>query len=89
LVDFDALTEMVLEKKFRLGVDVFPEEPLPPDHPIHGAENAILSSHRAGAIDDAFRNIGRIVTNDMEAICRGLEPREMQLAQPEFIVMRG
>jgi phosphoglycerate dehydrogenase-like enzyme len=89
LVDFDALTEMVLEGRLRLGVDVFPEEPLPADHPIRRAPNVILSSHRAGAIDEAFKNIGRIVVNDMEAISRGLEPREMQLAQPEFIKKRG
>jgi phosphoglycerate dehydrogenase-like enzyme len=89
LVDFEALTEMVLEGRFRLGVDVFPEEPLPGDHPIRGAGGVILSSHRAGAIGEAFHNIGRIAVNDLEAICRGLEPREMQLARPEFIRMRG
>jgi phosphoglycerate dehydrogenase-like enzyme len=89
LVDFEALTEMVLEGRFRLGVDVFPEEPLPVDHPIRGAGEVILSSHRAGAIDEAFHRIGRIAVNDLEAICRGLEPREMQLARPEFIHMRG
>jgi phosphoglycerate dehydrogenase-like enzyme len=89
LVDFDALTDMVLEDRLRLGVDVYPEEPLPADHPICRAPNVILSSHRAGAIDEAFKNIGRMVVNDMEAIVRGLEPHEMQLAQPEFIEKRG
>jgi len=89
LVDFDALTDLVLEGRFRLGIDVYPEEPLPADHPICGAPNVILSSHRAGAIDEAFKNIGRMVVNDMEAICSGLEPREMQLAQPEYIWKRG
>jgi hypothetical protein len=43
----------------------------------------------AGAISEALLNIGRIVANDIEAICRGLVPQEMQTAQPEFIRMRG
>jgi phosphoglycerate dehydrogenase-like enzyme len=89
VVDFDAFTDMVCAGRFRAAVDVFPEEPLPMDHPIRRAPNVILSSHRAGAIDEALRNIGCLVTRDTEAICRGLVPHEMQCAQPEFIQMRG
>ena len=51
--------------------------------------HAVLSSHRAGAIGDALHNIGRMVANDTEAICQGLVPKEMQVAQPEFVRMRG
>lgn len=89
VADFDALTEMLLEGRFRAGIDVFPEEPLPADHPLRQARHAVLSSHRAGAISDALLNIGRMVANDLEAICNGLVPQEMQLAQPEFIQLRG
>ena len=89
VVDFDALTERVLEGRFNAAIDVYPKEPLPPDHPIRSAPNVVLSSHRAGAIGEALHNIGRIVADDMEAICRGLIPQEMQVAQPEFIRMRG
>jgi len=89
LVDFDALTEMVLEGRFRAAIDVFPEEPLPLDHPINRAPRAILSSHRAGAHPEAMRCIGRLAVRDLEAILRGLPPQEMQVAQPEFIRMRG
>jgi phosphoglycerate dehydrogenase-like enzyme len=89
LADFGALTEMLLEGRFRAGIDVYPEEPLPQDHPIRRANHAVLSSHRAGAIREALRNIGRIVTNDIEAICQGLAPQYMQVAQPEFIRLRG
>ena len=89
IVDFDALTEMLEQGRFRAGIDVFPEEPVPPDHPIRRAKHAVLSSHRAGAIGDALLNIGRIVTNDVVAICQDLIPQEMQLAQPEFIHLRG
>jgi phosphoglycerate dehydrogenase-like enzyme len=89
VVDFDALTEMALEGRFKAAIDVYPQEPLPLDHPICKAPNVILSSHRAGAIGEALRNIGRIVVNDMEAILRGLSPQEMQAAQPEYIRLRG
>ena len=89
LVDFDALTEMLLAGRFRAGIDVYPEEPLPRDHPIRKASHAVLSSHRAGAIGEALQNIGRLATNDIEAICQGLAPYYMQAAQPEFIRMRG
>jgi phosphoglycerate dehydrogenase-like enzyme len=89
VVDFDALTEMVLEGRFRAAIDVFPKEPLPPDHPINRAPRAILSTHRAGAHPEAMRNIGRMVARDLEAILRGLPPQEMQIAQPEYIRLRG
>lgn len=89
VVDFDALTELLLAGRFRAGIDVFPEEPLPADHPIRQARHAVLSSHRAGAIGEGLRNVGRIVADDLEAICRGLIPQAMQVAQPEFIRLRG
>ena len=89
VVDFDALTDLLLAGRFRAGIDVFPEEPLPGDHPIRQAKHAVLSSHRAGAIGEGLLNIGRIVADDIEAICKGLIPQAMQLAQREFIRMRG
>jgi phosphoglycerate dehydrogenase-like enzyme len=89
IVDFDALTEMLAQGRFRAGIDVFPEEPVALDHPIRKVSHAVLSSHRAGAMSEALLNIGRMVANDTKAICRGLVPQEMLLAQPEFIRMRG
>jgi phosphoglycerate dehydrogenase-like enzyme len=89
VVDFEALTELLSQGRFRAGIDVFPEEPLPADHPIRQVKHAVLSSHRAGAIGEALLNVGRIVADDLEAICRGLVPQEMQIAQPSFIRLRG
>lgn len=89
VVDFDALTEVLSEGRFRAGIDVFPEEPLPKDHPIRHLEHVVLSSHRAGAMSEALHNIGRLVADDLEAICAGLTPQRMQVAQPEFISLRG
>ncbi|MEE4195911.1 MAG: NAD(P)-dependent oxidoreductase [Anaerolineae bacterium] len=89
LVDFDALTDLLLEGRFMAGIDVFPEEPLPQEHPIHNTNHAVLSSHRAGANVEALHNIGHLVANDLEALCSGKAPFAMQQAQPEYIRLRG
>ncbi len=38
LVDFDAMTELVLDGRFRAAIDVFPEEPLAPTIPSAGRQ---------------------------------------------------
>ncbi|MCG9895571.1 MAG: NAD(P)-binding domain-containing protein [Fimbriimonadaceae bacterium] len=80
VVDFEALTELLVAGRFWAGVDVFPEEPLPADHPIRGADQAFLTSHRAGTHFQAVRAIGEMVVRDLEAMIGGLEPRELQPA---------
>ena len=89
LVDFDALTEMVLAGRFRASIDVYPEEPLAEDHPIRAARFSVLSSHRAGAHGESLPAIGRVVADDLEAICAGKVPWAMQVATPETIKLRG
>lgn len=85
LVDFDALTELVSQGKFKAVIDVFPQEPLPKDHPIRKAPGVIFSAHRAGSVERDLREIGRIVVNDLVAMMAGLVPTDMQSAQPEFV----
>jgi phosphoglycerate dehydrogenase-like enzyme len=85
LVDFDAMTDLVLERRFRAAIDVFPEEPLDRAHPIRRAPAAVLSAHRAGAIPEALLSIGRMVVDDLEALLEGREPTRMQYATPETI----
>jgi phosphoglycerate dehydrogenase-like enzyme len=89
VVDFDALTELLLAGRFRAAIDVFPEEPLAAQHPIRQATHAVLSSHRAGAMGEALQNVGRLVADDLEALCTGKVPQQLQVAQPEFIRLRG
>jgi phosphoglycerate dehydrogenase-like enzyme len=84
VVDFAALTDLVLAGRFRAGIDVYPSEPLSADHPIRGAAGAVLSPHRAGLTKDALWDIGRRVVDDLEAIVTGLPPHRLQVADPEL-----
>ncbi|MCY3864218.1 MAG: hydroxyacid dehydrogenase [Chloroflexi bacterium] len=84
VVDFDALTELVGAGRFKLATDVFPVEPLPPDHPIRKADGAILSAHRAGSVTQGMVELGEMVVDDLEAVIQGLPPRRLQLAEPEL-----
>ncbi len=87
VVDFEALTELVLEGRFRAAIDVFPEEPLAADHPIRRAEGAVLSAHRAGSVREGLWEIGAMVVDDLEAITKGLPPQRLRAAQPELAGM--
>ena len=84
VVDFEALTELVLAGRFRAAIDVYPVEPLDPDHPIRTAPGAVLSPHRAGLVQEALWEIGRRVVDDLEALVNGLPPRRMQVGEPEL-----
>ncbi len=85
LVDFDALTTALAAGHIQAAIDVFPEEPLPRDHPIRQAPNVILSAHRAAAIRKERQAIGRMVVDDLEMMARGLPPVRLQTAQPELV----
>lgn len=85
VVDFDALTDLVLAGRFKAAIDVFPNEPLAHDHPIRQAPGAVLSAHRAGSVREGLWEIGRMVVDDLEAITCGLPPQRLQIAQPELI----
>jgi phosphoglycerate dehydrogenase-like enzyme len=85
VVDFDALTDLVLAGRFKAAIDVFPTEPLELDHPIRTAPGAVLSAHRAGAVKEALWEIGQMVVDDLEAIVRGVPPRRLQGAEPELV----
>lgn len=84
VVDFDALTDLLQQGRFRAGIDVFPEEPLASDHPIRNVDNAILSAHRAGSVPEALWDIGRMVVDDLEAVLNDLPARRMQPALPQL-----
>jgi phosphoglycerate dehydrogenase-like enzyme len=85
VVDFDALVAAVAEGRFLAAVDVWPEEPAPPDHPARRLEGMLLSAHRAGGIPAAFHEIGEMVLDDLALVARGLPPVRHQLASRELV----
>ena len=85
VVDFSALMAAVSSGHIRAASDVYPEEPLPLDHPVRKLENFILSAHRAGALDSAFKDMGRMVLEDLQLMSRGLPPSAMRRAERETV----
>ena len=90
VVDFDALLDAAESSHLRVAIDVFPEEPLPAGHRARKTPNTILSGHRAGGLPETYREIGRMVVDDLELILNGLAPQRMQRALIERVAkMRG
>jgi phosphoglycerate dehydrogenase-like enzyme len=85
VVDFDALVRVVAGGRLRAAVDVFPEEPLAPGHPIRELDGVLLSPHRAGGMPEAFLEIGRLAVGDLELVLRGLPPALCRRAEPETV----
>lgn len=83
VVDFDALIDAVESGHISAASDVYPTEPMPPDHRVRRTRNFLLSAHRAGALDVAFKQMGEMVIQDMELMDRGLPPRLCKRAERE------
>ncbi|MBI2717263.1 MAG: hydroxyacid dehydrogenase [Rhizobiales bacterium] len=85
VVDFEALMEAVRSGHIKAASDVFPEEPLAGNHGVRGLENFVLSAHRAGALDAAFKVMGHMVLDDLDLMSRGLPPVACRRAERETV----
>jgi phosphoglycerate dehydrogenase-like enzyme len=85
IVDFDAMLDAAHRRHIRVATDVFPQEPLPANHPAREIENVLLCAHQAGALETAIRQIGKMVVADAKLIARGLPPMLCKSAQPETV----
>ncbi len=85
IVKFEDLVRCIREKRFAAAVDVFPTEPLKDNHEIRKLDNVLLSSHRAGAIPQAYEKIGNMIIEDLKLILKGLPPVIMQQARRETV----
>ena len=56
------------------GLDVFAEEPLPPDHPLLQMPNVVATPHTAGQTYGTSRRRGEACAENVERVARGLEP---------------
>jgi phosphoglycerate dehydrogenase-like enzyme len=85
VVDFDALMAAVARGHIVAASDVYPEEPLPLNHPVRSLEGFLLSAHRAGALDVAFTRMGDMVLEDMALLDKGLPPQLCKRAERETV----
>jgi len=85
VVDFDDLIAAVASGHIVAASDVFPQEPMPPDHPIRNLKGFIRSAHRAGALGSAFKGMGDMVLEDMALMDRGLPPMRCKRAERETV----
>ena len=84
LVDQQALTEALRSGRLAgAGLDVFAEEPLPPDDPLIGLDNVILTPHWLASTSDVWRATGRGTAEGMLRAARGLVPANV--VNPEVL----
>ncbi len=82
VVDFPELLRQVESGRIKAAIDVFPEEPVPADHPVRKLPGVVLSAHRTGGMPEALFQIGRMTVADAELILRGLPPVMCRRADP-------
>ena len=85
VVDFEAMLDAAESGHIRAAIDVFPEEPIPPDSRARRTPNTLLSAHRAGNIPEIWHCMGRMVVDDLELVMQGLPPQRCQRATVETV----
>jgi len=78
LVNFPELLAAAASGQIRAGIDVWPEEPIPPDEPGRNTPNTMIQAHRAGSVPEIQTLIGQLVVDDLENILSGLPPQRCQ-----------
>jgi D-3-phosphoglycerate dehydrogenase len=75
LVDEAALVRVLRERAIMgAALDVFDQEPLPPDHALLQLDNVTLVPHIAGSTIDAFRNSPKLLAGHLARMLRGQRP---------------
>ena len=75
IADEAALIEALKSGRIRgAGLDVFAEEPLPPDHPFLQLPNVVATPHTAGQTYGTSTRRGEACAENVERVAEGLEP---------------
>ena len=85
VVNFRDLYKFLKNRNVFAGIDVYPKEPFPKNHPLRKLKNVIFSPHRAGALDEVFKEMGEIVIQDIKLISSGMMPRNCKKAELKTI----
>ena len=85
VVDFSALVAAAQAQRLVLATDVYPQEPLAPEHQLRQLSNVILSPHRAAAVSGGRQAIGDMIVHDLQAILKGQPTRQLRPAPIEHV----
>ncbi len=76
IVDHQALVKALREGWIAgAGLDVFYEEPLPPDDPILTLDNVVLTPHIAGQSEESLEARSKVIAEEILRVFRGEEPK--------------
>ena len=85
IINFPDFYKKLKSSQIYAAIDVFPIEPVDKNDPIRKLSNVIFSAHRAGALNIVFKNMGKIVYEDMKLIQSNLPPRLCKRAERETV----
>jgi phosphoglycerate dehydrogenase-like enzyme len=77
VVDSEALTAEVVSGRLSCAIDVFDPEPIPADHPLWDAENALISPHVGGNTSSFYPRMVALLRAQLEALSRGERPSNL------------
>ncbi|WP_312178529.1 2-hydroxyacid dehydrogenase [Arthrobacter sp.] len=82
VIDTDALTEEVVSGRLKAALDVVEPEPLPADHPLWKAPNALLTPHVGGNSEAFTPRIQAFLRRQVRNLAEGREPLNLVARGP-------
>lgn len=86
LVDQEALLAELRSGRIQAALDVFDQEPLPPDNPFRQLDNVFLTPHIAGATVQARHRQGQVVVEEIRRFLEG-EPLRYRVTREMLDIM--
>lgn len=86
ILDELALTTELAKGRFRAALDVYDQEPLPPDHPLRRMDNVLLTPHIAGRTEESYRNLLGTVIDELLRFFAG-QPLRYQVTRDMLATM--
>ena len=83
IIDTDALVAELRTGRLLASLDVFEQEPLPPDAALRGLLNCHLTPHTAGPTPDRYVDFGRAAIDNIGRYVRG-EPLQHQVDERTY-----
>lgn len=78
VIDQRALTETLVQRRIAgAALDVFEQEPVPPDEPLLRLDNVLLSPHATAWTDELFRDYTNSCAESIAAVIRGEAPEHV------------